>query len=95
MKRCKRQTVYIKRRGGTCVLLLLLLIPLLFHNASCTMFLIKEGVKEIKKLEEERKEKKQQQERQWETQLPDSYDAPPADSPQRRHNGQWTPDREK
>jgi len=79
------------------MLLLLLLAPLLFHNASCTMFLIKEGVKEVEKLEKEKKEKKEQQERQeqWETQpLPGSSDAPAAEPQQPRHHGQWTPQRE-
>jgi hypothetical protein len=41
----------------------LLLALLAFQAASCTMFVIKEGVKEVKKLEEEEKEKKARKER--------------------------------
>jgi len=80
------------------MLLLLLCLPMIFHNASCTMFLVKEGYKEIKKVEEERKEKKEQQERQEQRDAqprPDSSDDTLEDeSPPPRHHGQWTPERE-
>lgn len=75
------------------MLLLLLCLPMIFHNVSCTMFLVKEGYKEIKKVEEERKEKKEQQEQQDAQQHSDSSDAP-SDESQPRHHGQWTPERE-
>ena len=57
---------------------------MLFSNASCTMFLVKEGYKEYEKLEKEHKEKEEQKERQEQQQ----------DSTTPRDHGQWTPSME-
>ena len=86
---------YTMTRHITTWALLVLLAGMLLTNASCTMFLIKEGYKEIKKIEEEKKEKKEQQQQQWQNeQLPDPYTAPRDESDRRKHHGQWTPQRE-
>jgi hypothetical protein len=98
MQRFKKPAKYTTRRRWTGTLLFLLLVPLLLNNASCTMFILKEGYKEVKKLEEEHKEKKERQERQeqqWELQRrEESPDVAPDESPQRRDHGQWTPARD-
>ncbi|MBN1555481.1 MAG: hypothetical protein JXA11_12105 [Phycisphaerae bacterium] len=89
----KRQIVPTRRRVRKSWFLLLLL-PLLFHNVSCTMFLIKEGVKEVKKLEEERKEKKEQQQRQWQNEQLPGPSRMDEESSRPYHHGRWTPNRE-
>lgn len=89
MKRCT-----ITRRVTTRALPILL-AAMLLSNASCTMMLIKEGYKEIKKIEEEKKEKKEKQQQQWQNKpLPPPYHPPSEDSTQPYHHGQWTPGEE-
>jgi flagellar basal body-associated protein FliL len=93
MRTIKRKKASSSRYQGILWILLSLLVVLLFLNASCTMFLIKEGVKEVKKLEEEKKEKNAQQ--QWQNeQLTNPDGATRGESTECRHHGQWTPSRE-
>lgn len=49
-------------RRSLRAIFLLLLVLLTSQGLSCTMFVIKEGVKEVKKLEKEEKEKKKARE---------------------------------
>jgi len=65
---------------------LLMCLSMLMTNASCTMFLAKEGYKEIKKLEDEHKEKEAKQKQQEQQERSESSDAT-----QPRHHGTWKP----
>ncbi|MBN1942492.1 MAG: hypothetical protein JW849_04275 [Phycisphaerae bacterium] len=87
----KKQIIPSRRRRKGPWVLFLLLVLVLFHNASCTMFLIKEGVKEVKKLEREKKERQEQQREEEEFAQP-SVTA--GESPRPYHHGRWTPQRE-
>ncbi len=86
---CKKQFVNRIRPLVLPLLAMVLCLSILFTNASCTMFLAKEGYKEIKKLEEEHKEKEEKKKQQERSESSDD-----ADSTQPRHHGTWTPQQE-